>query len=59
MIPQRHSKEHLKAEGREMQKEERCDASCLFFLFPSPSRGGRVWKRFLTRLEAQKSFILY
>jgi len=31
MIPQRHSKEHLKAEGREMEKEERCDVSCLFF----------------------------
>ena len=36
MIPQRHSKEHLKAEGREMQKEERCDASCLFFFVPFP-----------------------
>lgn len=31
MIPQRHSKEHLKAEGREIEKGERCSVSCLFF----------------------------
>lgn len=37
MIPQRHSKEHLKAEGREMEKEERCNVSCLFcFVFSPP-----------------------
>lgn len=48
MIPQRHSKEHLKAEGREMEKQERCDVSCFFFFktffslhFPEVERIGR------------------
>lgn len=36
-----------------------CFLPVLFCFFPSPSRGGKVWKRFLTRLEAQKShFVL-
>lgn len=56
MIPQRHSKEHLKAEGREMEKDERCNVSCFFLILVS--RRGKVCKRFLTRLEAQKSFVL-
>lgn len=42
MIPQRHSKEHLKAEGREIEKGERCSVSCLFFPLSPSNAGERI-----------------
>lgn len=50
MIPQRHSKEHLKAEGREMEEEKmRCFLPFFFpffFFLPLPEerRFGRDFK---------------